>query len=142
MNGNDGNLRAMIRFIRVARALRDEVHEVENLELAEGSSDLLVGSAQRLLSNITKLSDDPFVASLGEGLEGLADDAQKALAVRLVLSQLIAFLETETGVAGLVSPERHGPQYSIGQVYGMSPDDVARMTGVAKGKREDKPEEG
>ena len=134
MNGSDSNLRALIRAIRVARALKAEVEHVENLEMHQGSGQLIVGSFQRLLGSITKLTDDPFIASLSEGLGDLGTDSERVLAVKLAISQLIAFLESETGVAGLAGESgASGPQFSVGSITGMPPEDMARMFGLARG---------
>jgi hypothetical protein len=127
---SDSNLRALIRLIPVARGLKDEVDKATTLETYEDSGDLTVRSFRNLLSAVQRLMDDTFVASMGEGLEAAGNDKQKVLAVSLALSQLIPYLEGETGASGSVRGPSNitGRQYNIGQAYGL---DQQQLLGAA-----------
>jgi len=141
MSVNDSNLRALIRLIPMARAMKDEVDKIANLELYEGGGDLIAASFQRLLAGVTRLTDDPYVASLGEGLSGDLSDKQKVLAVTLAVSQLTAYIESETGLANLGGGGGHnyntGPNINIGQAYGLSPKQIAKAAGIEGEDAED-----
>jgi hypothetical protein len=135
---SDSNLRALIRFTPVARALKDDVEKAIQLELYEQSGDLIVRSFRNLVAGVQRLVDDSFVASLTEGLDG-GDDKQKALGAMLALSQLIAYLEGETGVVSQGGGNDYhyqtAPSYHIGQAYGLNQKELLKATG------EDEPEQ-
>jgi len=94
------NLRAIIRLIPPARALKKELSKMVQMELADGIGEMALRNFKGLLESVTKLVDDPYPATLSPELPESAEDKQKVAAVLLALSQLIAYLEGQAGIAG------------------------------------------
>ena len=95
------DLRALIRLIPPARALKDDLEASIHKELYEGTGDLAVKSYNNLHASVSRLIDDPYVKSLALEAPEKANDREKVLLARLAASQLVACLEGQTGLVGL-----------------------------------------
>ena len=58
-------LRALIRLIPPARALKEDLEKSIHLELYSGTGALAVRSFQGLQASVSTITDDPYVAALG-----------------------------------------------------------------------------
>ncbi|MHB0878723.1 MAG: hypothetical protein ACYC5O_22010 [Anaerolineae bacterium] len=129
---SDSNLRALIRYMPMARALKSEVDRIATLESYEDSGELVAGSFRRLLAGVTRLTDDPYLAGLGEDVEAAGTDKRRVTATQLGLSQLLAYLESETGVTaseygGILNYQKN--PVTIGTLRGGDPKVVAKILG-------------
>jgi hypothetical protein len=95
------DLRALIRLIPPARALKNDLEASIHKELYEGTGDLAVKSYNNLHASVSRLTDDPYVKSLALEVAERANDKEKVLLARLAASQLVACLEGQTGLVGL-----------------------------------------
>ncbi len=96
----DGTLRALIRLIPPARALKEDLENSINLELHEGSGDLAVRSLNGLQASVVRITADPYVETLALDPIEEADDKQKVSQALLAAGQLVAYMEGQTGLAG------------------------------------------
>lgn len=97
----DDQLRSLIRLIPPARALKEQLEEQIHLELSDGLGDYAVRTVQGLHASVSRLTDDdPYVASMGLSVVDDADDRKKVSLALLASSQLVAFLEGQTGLSG------------------------------------------
>ena len=94
------DLRALIRLIPPARALRDDLEASLHLELYQGTGDLAVKSYNGLHTSVTRFTDDPYVKSLALEISEEASDKEKVSLARLASGQLMAYLEGQTGLVG------------------------------------------
>ena len=132
MSVSDSNLRSMIRFIPMTRALKQEVDRIATLESYEDSGELVAVSFRRLLAGVTRLTDDLYLAGLGEDVEVARTDKRRVTATQLALSQLLAYLESETGVSASGGGDILNYQKSpvtIGQLRGVDPKAMAKILG-------------
>lgn len=142
MAGSDEQLRALIRLIPPARALKEELEKSIHLELYAGTGDLAVRSFQGLQASVNRISADPYVASLELQAAPAASDREKVSLSLLAAGQLLAYLEGQTGVAGLTkSGDWHlqtAPNIAVNNIEGLGPggaDKVMEMiTSAVKGK--------
>ena len=96
----DGTLRALIRLIPPARALKEDLENSINLELHEGSGDLAVRSLNGLQASVVRITADPYVETLALDPTAEVDDKQKVSQALLAAGQLVAYMEGQTGLAG------------------------------------------
>jgi hypothetical protein len=101
MASSEDRLRDLIRLIPPARALKENLEESIHMERYAGAGDPAVKLYQGLYSTITGLTIDPYLTSLALSLPGDATDEQKILFVHMATGQLLAFLEGQTGIAGI-----------------------------------------
>ena len=94
------DLRALIRLIPPARALKDDLDASLHLELYAGTGDLAVKSYSGLHASVTRFTDDPYVKSLALEISEEASDKEKVSLVRFASGQLVAYLEGQTGLIG------------------------------------------
>ena len=94
------DLRALIRLIPSARALKNDLEESVHTELYVGTGDLAVKSYNNLHTNLTRYVDDPYAESLALEVPKNANDREKVLLARLAASQLVAYLEGQIGLVG------------------------------------------
>lgn len=95
------DLRALIRLIPAARALQTELEKTLHLETYDAVGGLAVRSFAGLQSSVYEITQDAYVAALAIGTgDGLSDRQLISQAI-LAAGQLIAYLEGQTGVAGL-----------------------------------------
>ncbi len=142
---SDDQLRALIRLIPPARALKNDLEKNIELELCSGTGDMAVQAFNGLHASLSALADSPYVASLALRVPDGANDKEKVSVVLLVASQLLAYLEGETGLAILAGGGEGGnrsynsPQIAINNNTGLpattidSMLDVAMMQQVKKG---------
>ena len=144
--GSDGAaggdpLRALIRLIPPAWALREELQKSIDLQLYDGTGDLAVQSYEGLRTSVARLTNDPYVATLSPQPREDASDKQKIALVLMAVGQLVAYLEGQTGwgwsgKAGSRSSDRavnnrpvgitiHGP------VLGFSPETMDKLVNFA-----------
>ena len=97
---SDGTLRALIRLIPPARALKEDLEKSLNLELHEGSGDLAVRSLNGLQASVLRITSDPYIETLALDPTEEADDKQKVSQALLAAGQLVAYLEGQTGLVG------------------------------------------
>jgi hypothetical protein len=140
----DERLRALIRLIPPARALRDDLEKSIHLELYHGTGDLAVKSFQGLHASIVKITDDPYVASLSLSVPKNATDKEKVSLARLAAGQLAAYLEGQTGLVGMGGGGNYHIQTApiIQAIQGLSPETVDKIVDKAfKGKEEEEGQE-
>jgi hypothetical protein len=145
----DERLRALIRLIPPARALRDDLEKSIHLELYQGTGDLAVKSFQGLHASITKITDDPYVASLSLSVPKNATDKEKVSLARLAAGQLAAYLEGQTGLVGMGGGGNIHIQTApaMAGVSGVSPATIDKIMSKAtkgegeKEEQEEKPKE-
>ncbi len=102
----DGTLRALIRLIPNARALKEDLENSINLELHAGSGDLAVRILNGLQASVARITNDPYVETLALDPIEEADDKQKVSQALLAVGQFVAYLEGQTGLVG--TGERSG----------------------------------
>ena len=92
------DLRALIRLIPPARALKNDLEASLHMELYAGTGDLAVKSYSGLHASVTKLTDDPYLKSLTLEVSEGANDKEKVSLARFASGQLVAYLEGQTGL--------------------------------------------
>lgn len=97
---SEETLRALIRYIQPATQLRRDVEQSLMLETYAGTGDMLVRTYTGLHASIVKITDDPYVEALKIEVSTNASDKEKASLVMLASGQLLAFLQSQTGVPG------------------------------------------
>ena len=95
------SLRALIRLIPPARALKEDLERSIHLELYAGTGDLAVRSFGGLQASVAQITGDPYVAALALNVVPTATDKEKVSLALLAAGQLTAFLEGQTGLVGL-----------------------------------------
>ena len=140
MTDTNDTLRALIRLIPPARALRESLEKSLHLELYEGTGDFAVQSFQGLQAGVTAVTVDPVGASLAIHPPTTATDREKVSLALLAAGQLAAYLEGQTGLAGSgggTSQIQTAPNINNVNIIGGSPaasdkmvDTIARAVGV------------
>jgi hypothetical protein len=95
------DLRALIRLIPAARALQAELEKTLHLETYDAVGGLAVRSFTGLQASVYDITQDPYVAALAIDADSDLSDRQLISQAILAAGQLIAYLEGQTGVAGL-----------------------------------------
>jgi len=138
MATNNENLRALIRLIPPARALKDDLERSINLELYTGTGDLAVQSFRGLQASVSNITSDPYVASLTLPDRAGATDKEKVSLVLLAAGQLLAYLEGQTGLGGGgQTGHTHyqmAPNINLANIEGLGPggaDKVIEMVSTA-----------
>ena len=119
------DLSALIRLIPPARAMKDDLEASLHMELYTGIGDIAVKSYNNLHTSVTRLTDDPYVRSLTLEVPEKASDKEKVLLARLASSQLVACLESQTGLVGVSSS---GNSYYTAPVFNGSISDINNET--------------
>ena len=119
------DLRALIRLIPPARALKNDLEASLHMELYTGTGDTVVKSYNNLHANVSKYIDDPYVKSLALEVPEEASDKEKVLLARLASSQLVACLESQTGLIGIGSGSN---SYYTAPVFNGSISDINSET--------------
>ena len=130
------DLRALISLIPPARALKNDLEASIHTELYEGTGDLAVKSYNNLHASVCRLIDDPYVESLALEAPEKANDRERVMLARLATSQLVAFLEGQTGLVGQGGGSS-GNSYFAGTVINgpinsMSGETLEKLIGVVK----------
>jgi hypothetical protein len=140
-------LRAMIRLIAPARALKEDLERSVHLEMCEGTGDMAVRSFEGLRATVARLSDEPYIEALRLDTPEGATDAQKVALTMLAVGQLTAYLEGQTGLAGLsggggdrnISIQR-APNINIGHISKNHPavlDKIVELVGTKENPEEE-----
>ncbi len=139
----DSVLRPLIRLIPPARSLREEVEKSIHLELYNGSGDMAVRSYEGLHESVAKLAaDSPYVRGLKLFVPEGSNDREKMSLVLLASSQLLAYLEGETGISanGNGRADRFevqtAPRIELTDVHGLAPEALERIVAAAERKAE------
>lgn len=141
MTDTNDTLRALIRLIPPARALRESLEKSLHLELYEGTGDFAVQSFQGLQAGVAAVTLDPVGASLAIHPPATATDREKVSLALLAAGQLAAYLEGQTGLGGLggggKSMIQTAPNINNVNIIGGSPaasdrmiETIARAVGV------------
>ena len=135
----DGTLRALIRLIPPARALKEDLEKSLNLELHDGSGDLAVRSLNGLQASVGRITNDSYVETLALDPTEAVDDKQKVSQALLAAGQLVAYLEGQTGLVGQSSGGSHiqtAPNVNVnvlqGNIKGLPPETLDKAVGIAE----------
>lgn len=104
------DLRALIRLIPAARALHEEVEKSIHLEMSEGTGDLVVRSYHGLQEAVYAITEDPYVQALSLNVSESTPERHIIAQAMLASSQLIAYIEGQTGIAGLTGKQKYSIQ--------------------------------
>jgi hypothetical protein len=143
----DDTLRALIRLIPPARALKEDLEKSIHLELYSGTGDMAVKSFQGLHASVARLTDDPYVEALSMSVPENATDKEKVSLALLAAGQLAAYLEGQTGLVGMGGESGDyilAPQDITisGPISGIMGDAIGKMLGAGvKGKEEEEEQE-
>jgi hypothetical protein len=129
-------LRALIRLIPPARALKEEAEKSLHLEMQEGVGDFALQSYRGLHARILEVTADTYLAALRLDADAAADDRQKMAATVLAAGQMVAYLEGQTGVpSGYTRTDIEivrAPKINIsGPIHGMPPEVIAQLAEIA-----------
>lgn len=132
----ENTLRALIRFISPARALKEELEKGLHMELYEGTGEMAVQSYQGLQTSVARLTDDPYVESLSVRIPPDADDKQKVAITLLAAGQLLAYLEGQTGMPGVGGGGNNmqmAPNINVlsGNIKGVTPEAIEKALDIA-----------
>ena len=132
MSTNDDTLRALIRLIPPAGALKDDLEKSIHLEIYSGTGDLAIKSFNGLQSSAASISPDPYLLSLQLAVPDSLNDKEKVSLALLAAGQLSAYLEGQTGLIGMggKSGGNHyctAPNISLNNVEGISQEAINRM---------------
>jgi hypothetical protein len=97
----DDALRALIRLIPPARALKEDLERSIHLEIYAGTGDLAIKSLNGLRASVAAITDDPYLATLALSAPEQAGDKEKVSLALLAAGQLAAYLEGQTGLVSL-----------------------------------------
>jgi hypothetical protein len=95
------DLRALIRLIPAAQALRDELDKSLHLETYEGTAKLAARSFTGLQRSVQAITEDPYIGGLGIEVSENIPDKVVIAQVLLAASQLLAYMEGQAGITGL-----------------------------------------
>jgi hypothetical protein len=141
MATGDDNLRALIRLIPPARALKQDLEKQLHLEMYSGLGDAAVRTFMGLRDSVARLTDDPYVDALSLESSPEATDREKVSLVVLAAGQLVAYLEGQTGLVGMGGNHsvtiQTAPKINMGPVHGVESDVLRSLLG---GKRRDEDE--
>lgn len=121
------DLNALIRLIPPARTLKNDLEASLHMELYTGIGDIAVKSYNNLHASVSKFIDDPYVKSLVLEVPEEASDKEKVLLARLASSQLVACLESQTGLVGH-GEGSGGNSYYTAPVFNGSISDISNET--------------
>ncbi len=145
MPTGDDNLRALIRLIPPARALKEDLEKQLHLEMYAGTGDMAVRSFTGLRDSVARFADDPYVEALSVDVPADATDKEKVSLVLLSAGQLAAYLEGQTGLAGMGGGGGGHFQYSMNSpningvnIKGLDAKSLSRVFG-GKGDHEEEP---
>ena len=119
------DLSALIRLISPARALKNDLAASLHMEMYTGTGDTAVKSYNNLHASVSRFIDDSYVESLALEVPEQASDKEKVLLGCLASSQLVACLESQTGLVGVGSG---GNSYYTAPVFNGSISDISNET--------------
>lgn len=122
-------LRAAIRFVPVARALKADLEESIHTENYQGIGDVALRSFRTLQTSIGQITGDPFIAALGSDLPDDASDKEKVWQALLAVDQLVAYLGPQAGFPSesqMVQDRRfqNYKQLTIGSITGAKAEKI------------------
>lgn len=136
MANPDDTLRALIRLLPPAHALKEDLERSIHLEIYAGTGDLAIKSFNGLQASVTAITNEPYVAMLALTVPETAGDKEKVSLALLAAGQLTAYLEGQTG---LVSPGGRGdvsyqtaPEIHICNNSGVSSETINRMLDIGE----------
>ncbi len=140
-------LRAAIRFVPVARALKADLEESIHMESYQGTGSVALRSFRNLQRSIGQITGDSFIASLGSDLPDNATDKEKVWQALLAIDQLLAYLGPQAGFPSesqVVQDRRfqNYKQLTIGSITGAKADKITEQIGKRIQVDEDLTEEG
>ena len=97
---DESTLRSLIRLMPPARALKEQLEKSMHLETYAGTGDAAMQMLNGLQQSVARLVNDPYIAVLAPTVPAGADDQQKVSLALLAASQLLAYMEGETGLTG------------------------------------------
>ena len=132
----ESTLRALIRLIPPARALKEDLEKGLHMELYEGAGEMAVQSYQGLQTSVARLTDDPYVESLSVRIPPNADDKQQVAVTLLAAGQLLAYLEGQTGLPGVGGGGNNmqmAPNINVlsGNIKGVTPEAIEKALDIA-----------
>jgi hypothetical protein len=104
------DLRALIRLIPAAQALRDELDKSMHLETFEGTAALAARSFVGLQHSVMSITEDPYVGALGIEFDERTPEKLVIAQVILAASQLVAYMEGQAGISGLTGKRDYSVQ--------------------------------
>ena len=128
------DLSALIRLIPPARTLKNDLEASLHMELYIGTGDLAVKTYNNLHATVTKLTDDPYVKSLALEVPEDTSDKEKVSLVRFAAGQLVACLESQTGLVGVGSGSNSyyaAPVFN-GSISDINNETLERIMGLVK----------
>ena len=122
-------LRAAMRFVPVARALKADLEESIHTENYQGIGDVALRSFRNVQTSIGQITGDAFIATLGSDLPDDASDKEKVWQALLAVDQLVAYLGPQAGFPSesQVVQDRRFQNYkpiTIGNVTGAKADKI------------------
>jgi hypothetical protein len=135
MAAPDDALRALIRLIPPARALKEDLERSIILEIYSGTGDLAIHSFNGLQASAAAITNDPYLATLALTAPEESGDKEKVSLALLAAGQLAAYLEGQTGLVRLggggnvtyrTAPEIHICSNTV------SSDTISRMLGIGE----------
>ncbi len=140
-------LRAAIRFVPVARALKADLEEIIHMENYQGVGDVALRSFRTLQTSIGQITGDSFIVALGADLPDDASDKEKVWQALLAVDQLVAYLGPQAGFPSesQVVQDRRFQSYkqlTIGSITGTKADKITeqiskRVQGAEEPEEED-----
>lgn len=97
----DDTLRALIRLIPPARALREDLEKSIHLEIYTGTGDMAMKCFSGLQASVVAITNDPYLATLVLTVPETSGEKEKVSLVLLAAGQLAAYLEGQTGLVNL-----------------------------------------
>ena len=125
-------LRAAIRFVPVARALKADLEENIHMENYQGVGDVALRSFRTLQTSIGQITGDSFIVALGADLPDDASDKEKVWQALLAVDQLVAYLGPQAGFPSesqVVQDRRfqNYKQLTIGNITGTKADKITEQ---------------
>ena len=144
-------LRAAMRFLPVARALKADLEESIHTENYQGIGDVALRSFRNVQTSIGQITGDTFIVTLGSDLPDDASDKEKVWQALLAVDQLVAYLGPQAGFPSesQVVQDRRFQNYkpiTIGNITGAKADKIIeqiskRVQGDEEPEEEDNEEE-
>jgi hypothetical protein len=97
---NDSALRSLIRLLPPARALKEQLEKSLHLEMYSGTGDVAISSLNSLKDAVATIASDAYIIALSPTVPEGAGDREKVSVALLIASQLLAYIEGETGLSG------------------------------------------
>jgi len=132
----DDTLRALIRLIPPARALKEDLERSIHLEIYAGTGSLAIKSLNGLLASAAAITNDPYLATLTLTAPEQAGDKEKVSLALLAAGQLAAYLEGQTGLVSHGSEKGSSyitaPQISINGITSVPSETIDKALEIAE----------